>query len=46
MSTLLSAEGLDISSSMVRGLVQQGKDITLYVPPKVAELIAGEGLYR
>ena len=45
-STLLSAEGLDISSSMVRGLVQQGKDITLFVPPKVAELIAGEGLYR
>lgn len=45
-STLLSAEGLDISSSMVRGLVQQGKDITPYVPPKVAELITGEGLYR
>ncbi len=45
-STLLSAEGLDISSSMVRQKVREGGDIASLVPPGVAALIAGEKLYR
>lgn len=45
-STLLSAEGLDISSSMVRQKLREGGDIASLVPPGVAALIAGEKLYR
>lgn len=37
---------VEISSTLVRGLVGQGEDISALVPPGVATLIARHGLYK
>lgn len=40
------AEPIEISSSTVRKRIKEGKDISELVPPKVAEYIRKEGLYK
>jgi len=45
-STLLVARGLPISSSQVRALCRQGKDIAPLLPPKVADFIKRHRLYQ
>lgn len=42
----ISMPAIDISSSMVRQLVQEGRDIRYLVPKPVADYIAKHGLYR
>lgn len=44
-STLLKGVGLDLSSSMVRLAVREGRPIDDLVPEKVAGYIAAQGLY-
>lgn len=44
--TVVDTPLLNISSTMVRGMVRQGKSIDGLVPPKVAQAIAEQGLYR
>jgi nicotinate-nucleotide adenylyltransferase len=44
--TVVDTPLLNISSTMVREMVRQGKSIDGLVPPKVAQAIAEQGLYR
>lgn len=45
-STLLAQPGPDISSTRVRALAREGKDIAALVPGPVAAYIKAQGLYR
>lgn len=42
---LIDAEQSDLSSSMIRKLAAEGRDISPYVPARVAEYIKSNGLY-
>ena len=44
--TLIPTVAQEISSTEIRDIVRSGKDISAFVPLRVAEYIAKEGLYR